>query len=65
MQIKACLYIIFIPLTILALDGININFIFKKNKVYQARIIYIMIAFIMSYMIVNFFYDFYISFRIK
>ena len=48
-------------LTTYALDSVNINFIFKKNKILQARILYIMIVFIISYLFVNFLYDIYLS----
>ncbi len=59
MNVKLILYIIFVPFVMYALDGLNINFIFKKNKVVQARIIYIMIGLIITYLLVNFVMDFY------
>lgn len=52
------LYIIILPLVIWAVDGININSIFKKNRIYQARVIYIIIIFALTYLTVNFMYDF-------
>lgn len=52
------LYIIILPLVIWAVDGININSIFKKNRIYQARVIYIIIIFVLTYLTVNFMYDF-------
>ncbi len=57
-MIKLALYLIIIPLTIFAVDSVNINGIFKKNKLYQARIFYILLVFGLSYLIVNFLYDF-------
>lgn len=57
-MIKFVLYLIVIPLVLFAMDGININNIFKKNKVYQARIFYILLVFGLSYLICNFLYDF-------
>lgn len=60
-MIKAILYVIVMLLTTYALDSVNINFIFKKNKILQARILYIMIVFIISYLFVNFLYDIYLS----
>lgn len=57
-MIKFVLYLIVIPVVIYAMDGININFIFKKNKVYQARIFYTLFIFSLSYLICNFLYDF-------
>ena len=59
MNVKLILYIIFVPFVMYVLDGLNINFLFKKNKVVQARIIYIMIGLIITYLLVNFVMDFY------
>ena len=56
-MIKLVLYLIVLPLVIYAVDGVNINFIFKKNKIYQARIFYILIVFFFFYLISNFLYD--------
>lgn len=64
MTIKALLYIFVTPLVIWALDGVNINSIFKKNKIYQASILYIMICISLSYLVVNFFMDFFIYTKI-
>lgn len=55
---KFLLYIIILPLVIWAVDGININSIFKSNRIYQARVIYIIIIFALTYLTVNFMYDF-------
>ena len=55
---KFLLYIIILPLEIWAVDGININSIFKKNRIYLARVIYIIIIFALTYLTVNFMYDF-------
>lgn len=59
MNVKLILYILITPFVMYALDGININHLFKKNKIFQARIIYIMICIALSYLVVNFMYDFY------
>ncbi len=58
MGIKLILYIIMLPCVIYSLDSININQFFKKNKVIQARILYIMISLALTYIIVNFINDF-------
>ncbi len=58
---KAILYIIMVPLTIWVLDGTQLNNIFKKNKIVQARILYVMISLALSYLVVNFMYDFFVS----
>ena len=58
---KAILYIMVVPFTIWVLDSTQLNNIFKKNKVVQARILYVMISLALSYLVVNFMYDFFIS----
>ncbi len=55
---KLILYLMVLPLTVWAIDSLNISGIFKKNKVLQARIFYIMLVLIISYLLVEFFYDF-------
>ena len=59
MNIKTILYIITIPFSIWALDSINITNVFKKNRYVQARILYIMLSISLTYLVVNFFYDFF------
>ena len=56
-MLKLIIYIFVIPLVIFAMDSININRIFKKNRIYQARLFYILIVFGLSYLICNFLYD--------
>jgi len=58
MLLKAILYIIFTFVSIWALDSININDLFKKNKYYASRVLYLMISVSLSYLVVNFMYDF-------
>lgn len=58
MTIKLLLYVITVPLSIWALDSININGIFKVNRVFQARLLYLMLSFALSYLFTNFLYDF-------
>lgn len=60
-MLKGILYIVMIPISIWALDSININGIFKKNKYYQARTLYLILSICLSYIVVNFFYDFFIN----
>ena len=58
MNIKLILYVIILPLAIYALDSVKINNIFKNNKIFAARVLYIMVAICMTYLVVNFIYDF-------
>lgn len=58
MTTKLILYIITVPLSIWALDSININGLFKINRIFQARLLYFMVSFGLAYLFTNFLYDF-------
>ena len=60
-MVKTLLYVIMVPLAIWALDSVNITNVFKKNRYYQARLLYVMLALAISYLVVNFFYDFFLN----
>lgn len=64
MNIKILLYCLAIPFSMWALNSININNVFKKNKYYESRLLYLFLTISLSYLVVNFFYDFYINFRL-
>ena len=55
---KFILYLFVLPLVIYTMDSVNFNSIFKKNKVFQARIFYILVMFSLSYLVCNFLCDF-------
>ncbi|MBE6152216.1 MAG: DUF1146 domain-containing protein [Firmicutes bacterium] len=59
-MLKTVLYIVTVVLSIWALDSINITNLFKKNRYYQSRLLYLFVAFSLSYLVVNFFYDFFL-----
>lgn len=61
MNVKTVLYFVVVPLTIWALESINIQNVFKKNRKYQATLLYLIIAISLSYLVVNFFYDFFLN----
>ena len=61
MTVKTILYILTTPISIWALDALNIELKFKKNRYYQSRILYLMISLSLSYLTVNFFYDFFLN----
>lgn len=52
------MYIIVFIIVIWAMEAININSIFKKNRVYQARCFYIILAFSLTYLTANFLLEF-------
>lgn len=61
MSVKFFLYLGVTPFVIWAMDSININQIFKKNKVTQARVFYLLLGLALIYLITNFIYDFFLS----
>lgn len=56
-MVKSFLYVLFTFIAIYALDSINITNVFKKNRYYVSRVLYMMISISLSYMVVNFLYD--------
>ncbi len=64
MSVKFFIYIITTILTVWSLDSININNIFKKNKVTQARLFYFLLALSLIYLTTNFIYDIFLSVKI-
>ena len=57
MPIKFMLYALVTPFVILALNSLNINQIFKKNKIFEARLFFFFIALSLIYLVTNFIYD--------
>ena len=55
---KFILYVLVAIITFWAMDGININFIFKKCQVVKARVMYFLILLSIIYLVTNFIYDF-------
>lgn len=60
---KSFLYAFIFLFTVWSMEGLNLNKLFKQNRVIQARIIYILISISISYLVANFIYDFVMSFR--
>ncbi|MBE6157653.1 MAG: DUF1146 domain-containing protein [Firmicutes bacterium] len=54
---KLLLYILVTMLVIWAMDSVNINQIFKKNKILQARIFYFLLGISLIYLVTNFLID--------
>ncbi len=61
MSVKYFIYLIVTIITIWALDSVNINAIFKKNKIWQARVFYFFLALSIIYLVTNCIYDLYNS----
>ena len=63
-MLKQIIYVLTLIVTIWAMEGLDLNKLFKQSRIYQARIIYLMIAISISYLVTNFIYDFVISLQI-
>ena len=59
MRAKYFIYILVGILVIWSFDSLNINSLFKKNRVLQARVLYFMLALSMTYLVTNFIWDFF------
>lgn len=56
-------YILVMIVVIWAMEGLNINGIFKKNREYQAKVFYIVLVFSLTYLSANFIIDFLTVFK--
>lgn len=63
MTAKFIIYIVDTILVIWSLESVNINQIFKKNRYYQARIFYFLLAVSLIYLSTNFFWDLFTSIK--
>ena len=59
MSAKYFIYILVGILVVWSFDSLNINSLFKKNRVPQARVLYFMLALSMTYLVTNFIWDFF------
>ncbi|MDD2469511.1 MAG: DUF1146 domain-containing protein [Bacilli bacterium] len=59
MNVKTLLYIIVVPFTIWITSSMKLEFLFKKNRTMQIIAFYVFISLGISYLVVNFIYDFY------
>jgi uncharacterized membrane protein YwzB len=58
MNAKLLMYVVTFPLTLMTLLSLNLNKFFKKNKVLEAKIFYILLTMCITHLVVNFLYDF-------
>ena len=61
---KFFLYCLVTILVIWAMDSININGIFKKGRILQARIFYFLLGISMIYLVTNFLWDLFLNIKI-
>ena len=64
MSVKFFIYCLITILVIWAMDSVNINGVFKKNKILQARIFYFLLGISMIYLITNFIFDIFTTVKI-
>ena len=57
MSAKLFLYLFSSVIVVFSIDSVNINGIFKKNKIYQARLFYFIMALCMIELLTNFLYN--------
>lgn len=57
MQAKLILYAVVTVFVIIAFDSLNINSIFKKNKVFGARLFIFLLGLALIYLVTNCIYD--------
>ena len=61
---KLLLYIFVTIIVIWSMDSVNINKIFKKNKIYHARLFYFLLGISMIYLVTNFIMDLFTASKI-
>ena len=52
------IYIAVMAIVVWTMDGVNINHLFKQNRIGQARVMYIMIVFSLTYLVSSFIISF-------
>lgn len=65
MNIKFYLYFLIVPLTIWTLMSLNLEKYFKRGHINQIKTFYILLSFGLSYLVVNFLYDFYLVSKLR
>jgi len=63
MKGKFFVYIIVSILTIWAIDSVNINQIFKKNRPFQSTLFYFLLTISIIYLVTNFIMDVFTTFK--
>ena len=61
---KFLVYLFSTIIVIWSMDAVNINKIFKKNRIIQARIFYFLLGIYLIYLVANFFMDLFMSIKI-
>ncbi len=64
MSVKFFIYLFVSILVVWAMEAVNINQIFRKNRVLQARVFYLLLGLSMIYLVSNFVFDFFVFTKI-
>lgn len=64
MSVKVYIYLLVSILVFFGFDSLNINGIFKKNKIWQARVFFFLLALSMIQLVSTFIFDIYEAVRI-
>ena len=59
MDYKIYLYIFFSMLSAFALSGINFEKIIRKNRIWETRILVLLLSLVMGYLVTNFVLEFF------
>lgn len=59
MNLKLYFYVFFVMMSAYALTGVNFDALMKKNKIWEARILVIILSLVIGYLLTNFVYDFF------
>lgn len=59
MNVKLSLYIVIVPIVIWIVSMMRLEPLFKKNQMLAISLFYVFISLGISYLVVNFIYDFY------
>ena len=57
-MVKFAIYILAAIIVVYSIDAVNINAIFKKNKIVQARVFYLVLILSFTYLLGSFLYEF-------
>ncbi len=64
MSVKFFVYLLTMVVVLYAMDALRMNEIFKKNRVFQARLFYLLVLLALTYLVANFIMDFFLSSQI-
>ena len=59
MNPKVYFYVFFVMLSAYTLTGVNFDDIIKKNKIWEARILVVILSLVLGYLLTNFVFDFF------